>query len=56
VAARPYGTAGVVTGVADVHVLNAHKPLVLALRYTATYALHEGHWQLVAYESTLLPG
>jgi hypothetical protein len=55
VVARPYGTAGVVTGTAELHVINAHQPKVLSLRYTATYVQHEGHWQLVAYHSTQLP-
>jgi hypothetical protein len=55
VVARPYGSAGVVTGTAELHVLNAHRPLTLLLRYTATYIHREGRWQLVAYQSTPLP-
>jgi len=56
VVARPYGTAGIVTGTAELHVLSAHQPKVIMLRYTATYVLHDGRWQLVAYQSTPLPG
>jgi hypothetical protein len=56
VVARAYGTAGVVTGTAALHVLNAHQPRDVRLRYTATYVLRDGHWQLVAYQSTPLPG
>jgi hypothetical protein len=55
VVARPYGAAGVVTGTAELHVQNAHRPLTLLLRYTATYIHRDGRWQLVAYQSTQLP-
>jgi ketosteroid isomerase-like protein len=55
VAARAYGTAGVVTGLAELHVLKEHQPRTLSTRYTATYIQHGGQWQLVAYQSTQLP-
>lgn len=54
VVAHVYGSAGVVTGTAELHVLNAHQPRVLSLRFTATYVQHDGHWQLAAYQSTQL--
>jgi hypothetical protein len=54
VVAHSYGTAGVVTGVAELQVLNAHQPRSLSLRYTAIYVQREGRWQLVAYQSTTL--
>jgi hypothetical protein len=55
VVARSYGPAGVVTGLAELHVLNAHQPRTLSTRYTATYVQRDGRWQLVAYQSTQLP-
>jgi hypothetical protein len=55
VVARVYGPAGVVTGLAELHVLKDRQPRSLPTRYTATYVLRGGRWQLVAYQSTQLP-
>lgn len=54
-AARPAGTAMVVTGQMRGSVEAEGRTIPLALIYTAVYAERGGRWQLAAYESTRLP-
>jgi hypothetical protein len=53
--ARGFGCAGVVTAIGGFTFEARGQPLRLTLRYTATYALRDGRWQLVAYQSTPVP-
>ncbi len=53
---RVYGNAAVVTGKADIHVEFEGKEHHVLLRYTAVYARTEGSWQMVAWQSTEIPG
>ena len=53
--ARVYGDAGVIVGIATMQVEKGAMSRALTLRYTASYVMRQGRWQLVAYQSTLLP-
>jgi uncharacterized protein YciI len=49
---RVYGNTAVVTGRAAIKVENHDRPTTMELRFTDTYVLQGGGWQMVAWEST----
>lgn len=52
---RTYGDCAVVTGHAHIHLLGANGPRMLNLRYTDVWARGAKGWQMVSWQSTLLP-
>lgn len=52
---RVYGSAAVVTGQAAFKVENHGQPMAMDLRFTDMYVLQDGHWRMVAWESTRIP-
>lgn len=54
--ARPYGEAGVVTGRAAMKVRAGGQELALRIAFTDVYVRRDGRWQMVAWQSTRLPG
>ena len=52
---RLYGSTAIVTGKAQLKINNQGESLSFALKFTGVYTKRDGHWQLVAYQSTRLP-
>jgi uncharacterized protein (TIGR02246 family) len=52
---RVYGTAAVVTGRATMKVSSGRQGMSFQIRFTDVYANRDGHWQMVAWQSTRLP-
>ena len=53
---RQYGNVALLTGRAAARVqLGGGQPQVLDLRFTDAYVHRDGHWQLVAWQSTRIP-
>ncbi|HEX2091485.1 MAG TPA: nuclear transport factor 2 family protein [Longimicrobiaceae bacterium] len=52
---RAYGTAAVVTGRARMRVRTPAGAQAFRIRYTDVYALREGRWRMVAWQSTRIP-
>jgi len=56
VKAQDCGDAVVLTGVAKIGVTSGGKPNAFTVRFTDVYANRGGHWQMVTWQSTRLPG
>jgi hypothetical protein len=56
VRAQDLGDAVVLTGVAWIKVVSSGKQLDFGVRFTDAYAKRSGRWQMVAWQSTRLPG
>lgn len=54
--ARPYGEVGVVTGRAAMKVRAGGQELAFRIAFTDVYVRRDGRWQVVAWQSTRLPG
>ena len=52
---RAYGNTAVVTGRASINSEMRGQPMTAELRFTDTYVLQGGRWQMVAWESTPIP-
>jgi hypothetical protein len=50
-----FGTTGVVTGGAAVHVIQNGDDLTIKIRYTNVHINRRGEWQMVAWQATRLP-
>ncbi len=53
--AHLYGTVGVISGGAAVHIILNGKDLSFKIRYTDVHVNRGGAWQMVAWEATRLP-
>lgn len=53
--AHVYGTVGVITGGASVHIILNGKDMSFKIRYTDVHVHSHGHWQMVAWEATRVP-
>lgn len=56
VKAQDLGDAIVLTGVASINVTVNGTPSAFSVRFTDVYARRDGRWQMVAWQSTRLPG
>ena len=56
VKAQDLGDAVVLTGIAQIKVESNGKPNAFGVRFTDVYAKRDGRWQMVAWQSTKLPG
>lgn len=52
---RVYGSAAVITGRAEFKSESHGQAATMQLRFTDTYVRQNGHWQMVAWESTRIP-
>ena len=52
---RVYGTAGIVTGTAQMDIRVRGEEARFRIRYTAVYIRRDDRWQMVAWQSTRLP-
>jgi len=55
VKAADFGNVVVLTGSAQIRVASQGRPNVLNVRFTDVYAEKNGHWQMVAWQSTRIP-
>ncbi len=56
VKAQDLGNAVVLTGSARIHVMSNGNPSSFGVRFTDVYVNKGGQWQMVAWQSTRLPG
>jgi len=52
---RVYDTVGILTGTAQIRATIRAQPMHHRLRFIEAYRKADGYWQLVAWQSTLLP-
>ena len=55
VKAQDLGDVVVLTGIAEIKVDSNGKPNAFGVRFTDVYAKRNGHWQMIAWQSTKLP-
>jgi hypothetical protein len=55
VKAQDCGSAVVLTGSAQIHVISRGRPNSFGVRFTDVYANRDGKWQMVTWQSTKLP-
>jgi hypothetical protein len=55
VTAQDCGSAVVLTGSAQIHVIARGRPTSFGVRFTDVYANRDGKWQMVTWQSTKLP-